>query len=284
MNASMEGFSSSKVLFLAANPKNSSKLRLGEEVREIDEFRMRSNHREKFELISKWAVKPRDFHRHMLDIKPAIVHFSGHGTGEDGIVLEDDNGKVQLVPTHALNSLFQLFSNKGLHCVVLNACFSEVQATVINQHIPYVIGMSQGIEDKAAIAFSIGFYDALGAGESFDFAYDLGCAAIHMESLPDSSIPVLKKKIDSQTNSLLEKTNPSKQKSTGKHYRRLERERSSLQQTQDIYKRKLLSLQNARAIETEAAIKFKLDMQIVETEKEISKLDSKVNLIEQQLK
>ncbi len=36
--------------------------------------------------------------------------------------------------------------------MVLNACYSEVQAAEINKHINYVIGIKQEITDKAAIA------------------------------------------------------------------------------------------------------------------------------------
>jgi hypothetical protein len=52
--------------------------------------------------------------------------------------------------------------------LILNACFSEVQADAISQHIKYVIGMNKAIGDTAAIEFSIGFYDALGAGETYE--------------------------------------------------------------------------------------------------------------------
>jgi hypothetical protein len=51
-----------KILILAANPKNTDRLRLDQEVREIDEGLRRSRHREQFELTSKWAVRLRDFY------------------------------------------------------------------------------------------------------------------------------------------------------------------------------------------------------------------------------
>jgi hypothetical protein len=184
-----------KVLILAANPTNSSKLRIGEEVREIDEGLKRARHRDQYELISKWAVRSRDFYRHILDVQPNIVHFSGHGTGEDGIVLEDEDGKTHLASTNALKTLFKLFGDKGLECVLLNACFSKVQAEAINQHIPYVIGMSKGIGDKAAISFAVAFYDALGAGETVEFAFNLACVAIQMASNTENPVPVLKKNL-----------------------------------------------------------------------------------------
>jgi hypothetical protein len=47
-----------------------------------------------------------------------------------------------------------------LNVFVLNACYSEIQANAIVQHIDYVIGMSQAIGDTAAIKFAMGFYDA----------------------------------------------------------------------------------------------------------------------------
>lgn len=182
-----------KILVLAANPKNSSELRLGEEVREIEEGLRLSRYRERFKLLSKWAVRARDFHRYMLDIQPQIVHFSGHGIGENGIALEDDVGKAQLVSTDALESLFKIFASKGVECVLLNACYSKVQAEAISKYIPYVIGMTKEIGDKAAITFAVAFYDALGAGETVEFAFELGRSAIQIAGIPENLTPVLKK-------------------------------------------------------------------------------------------
>ena len=104
----------------------------------------------------------------------------GHGTGSQGLVLEKDRGQEHLVSTQALSDLFRLFAEQ-VKCVVLNACYSQVQAEAISQHINYVIGMRQEIIDQAAIAFSVGFYDALGAGRDIPFAYNLGCNAIQLE-------------------------------------------------------------------------------------------------------
>ena len=181
-----------KILILAANPKNTDRLRLDQEVREIDEGLRRSRHREQFELISKWAVRLRDFYRYMLDIQPQIVHFSGHGGGESGIALEDEAGEVQLLPTEQLAGIFKLFASKGVECVLLNACYSQVQAEAIRQYIPYVIGMNQAIGDKAAINFAVTFYDVLGAGETVEFAFDLACT--QLIGLKEDETPVLKKK------------------------------------------------------------------------------------------
>jgi uncharacterized protein YjbI with pentapeptide repeats len=181
------------ILILAANPKTTSRLRLDEEVREIDSGLQRAKKRELFDLKQRWAVRVQDVYQSLLDFKPQIVHFSGHGTGDDGLVMEDETGKTQLVDTVALAKLFELFAS-NVECVVLNACYSEVQASAIAQHIPYVIGMNKKIGDKAAIKFATGFYSALGAGESVEFAYKLGCNVIQLDGIPEYLTPVLKKK------------------------------------------------------------------------------------------
>ena len=215
-----------KILILAANPKNTSQLRLNEEVREIEEALRRSQHRQQFELSAKWAVRDRDFYRSMLDTQPQIVHFSGHGEGssteveqagssaerkllpitetvsESGLLFEDETGQAKRVDSAALASLFKLFASKRLECVVLNACYSEGQAAAINQHIPYVIGMNKAIGDPAAIAFAIAFYDALAAGEAYEFAFELAKTALQLAGIPEQHTPVLRQNPDLQVKSL----------------------------------------------------------------------------------
>ncbi|WDD36273.1 CHAT domain-containing protein (plasmid) [Nostoc sp. UHCC 0926] len=180
------------ILVLASSPTNEARLRLDKEVREIDEGLRRSQHREKFTLQQRWAVRPDDLRRALLDFNPEIVHFCGHGSGDDGLVLENDAGKAQLVPTEALVNLFKRFATRGLECVVLNACYSEIQANAIAQHIDYVVGMNSKIGDDAAIKFAVGFYDELGAGWSYEDAYNGGCDAIALQGIPEENTPVFK--------------------------------------------------------------------------------------------
>ncbi len=182
---------SKTILLLAASPVDQAKLRLDVEAREIDEGLRRSEYRDQFQLKKQGAVRTDDLRRALLDTKPQILHFCGHGTGEDGLVFEDQQGKTQLVSTEALANLFELFAGE-IECVVLNACYSEVQAKAIVQHVGYVIGMNKAIGDKAAIKFSIGFYDALGGGRSVEDAYKFGCNAIQSEGIPEHLTPVLK--------------------------------------------------------------------------------------------
>ncbi|PPK18672.1 hypothetical protein CV015_01675, partial [Staphylococcus haemolyticus] len=86
-----------KILILAANPKQTSRLRLNEEVRDIKEGLRLSQQRDKFILQQEWAVRPRDVRRDVLDFRPNIIHFSGHGSGTTGLSFEDETGKEKLV-------------------------------------------------------------------------------------------------------------------------------------------------------------------------------------------
>jgi hypothetical protein len=174
-----------KILILAANPKDTMRLRLDEEVREIESGLQRAQKRESFEIKAQWATRIHDVRRAMLDFCPNIVHFCGHGKREAGIKFEDDLGESHVVSAEALAGFFKLFA-EDVQCVVLNACYSKVQAEAIAQHIPSVIGMSDEIGDKTAIEFAVAFYDALGAGRTVEFAYELACNAIQMAGIPSS--------------------------------------------------------------------------------------------------
>jgi hypothetical protein len=109
---------------VAANPKGTSSLRLQEEEREIKE-RLRLAGYGKVPINSTGATRPRDIQQAMLDFKPQIVHFSGHGAGQDGLVFEDAVGQEKLVSSEALANLFKLFS-KRVECILLNALLLRV--------------------------------------------------------------------------------------------------------------------------------------------------------------
>jgi retron-type reverse transcriptase len=182
-----------KILFLASNPVDTSQLQLEKEAHEITEVLLRAINREQFQLEQRWAIETDDLRRALLDIRPQIVHFGGHGLGKDGIVLQDGNGKSKLVSTEALAELFELCATH-VQCVILNACYSEVQATQIAQYVDYVIGMNQSIGDHAAIKFATGFYDALSAGRTIDVSFRFGCNAIRAENIPEYLTPKIHKK------------------------------------------------------------------------------------------
>lgn len=182
------------ILFLAADPTDASRLRLGEEFREIQEKLKLAKLRDRFQLeLPQLSVRPADISQALLDVQPEIVHFSGHGASTGALCFENELGQTHLVQPEALAALFEQFANH-VNCVLLNACYSETQAKAIAEHVEYVIGMGQAISDKAAIAFAIGFYQALGAGRTIEEAHRLGCVQIRLQGVPEHLTPVLVKK------------------------------------------------------------------------------------------
>lgn len=178
-----------KVLVVFANPHHTDTLRLGTEDRAIHESIRLSRYRENIELTVRHATTINDLRRLLLDEKFQIVHISGHGT-DRGLILENESGGIFVVSQQALANLFRQFRS-SLKCVILNACYSILQGQLISLGVPYTIAMEGPINDRAAIEFSRGFYDAIGAGKRFPFAYEHGCYAANL-SIPNARFaPVL---------------------------------------------------------------------------------------------
>lgn len=96
-----------KILIFATNPNDTTHLRLGEEVRDISNGLEQASHRDESEIAQRWAVRPRDLQRAMLDETPQIVYLSGHGAGEAGLYFEDNVGNARLVTGAVLTGLFR---------------------------------------------------------------------------------------------------------------------------------------------------------------------------------
>ncbi len=183
----------SSILLLAADPSDLARLRLAAEFREIQEKLRLAAYRDRFPLHQRMALRPADLSQALLDLQPEIVHFSGHGNGAEGLYLEDDRGQGKLVTGEALGALFRTFADRT-RAVILNACFTEPQAEAIAEHIDFVIGTRREIGDDTAIAFSLGFYQALGAGRSIEDAFNLGRTQIQLQGLGEHLVPILLKK------------------------------------------------------------------------------------------
>jgi CHAT domain len=190
VNSSIEKSQTISILLLSADPTNASRLRIGEELREIQEKLQLARLRDKFIIDQRTSVRSTDLSQALLDVQPNIVHFSGHGESSGNLCFEDRSGRIHPISPDALAALFEQFTDQ-VSCVLLNSCYSEMQAVAIANHINYVIGMSHAIGDHAAIAFAVGFYQALGAGRIIEDAYKLGCAQIRLQNIPEHLTPVL---------------------------------------------------------------------------------------------
>ena len=181
-----------KVLILAANPPDTEALRIDHEVREIQKSIRSGRDRDNIEVSIHLAVGPADIIQALLDDEPKLVHFAGHGGGLDGsIAAENDYGLAHIIPVDGLVHLFRTFG-RSVHCVLVNACDTELLARDLSAVVPYAIGMRQSVRDKSSIRFSAGFYQALAAGKSIEEAFQLGVIMLKMTPIgSDARAPVL---------------------------------------------------------------------------------------------
>jgi hypothetical protein len=179
-----------KIVFLAADPSDQTRLMLGREIREIQEKLRMAMLRDKFELFEHFSVRIFDISQTLLDTRPQIVHFSGHGNSDGYLVFESENGYSHFVSPEALGDLFMNFFDE-VECVILNACYSDDQARAIAKYIKFVIGIPNLIQDDMAIAFSIGFYQALGAGKDYLESFKLGVSQMKLFGLSENFMPII---------------------------------------------------------------------------------------------
>jgi len=145
-----------KILIISANPTNTPRLRLDEEIREIQ-----SCCSNKFIVEIKLAVRVIDFQRALLTFKPNIVHFCGFSDGNNNVFFEDAvDGEKQLVPLKTLSYLLGLFK-EDIETVFFNTFLSEKEVEIISKNIPNVVFLKENKSDKEAIIFAKEFYKTL---------------------------------------------------------------------------------------------------------------------------
>lgn len=196
------------VLFLASNPIDQKQLRLDEEARSISEMIKKAKHRDSVKLESCWAVQPIDLLQALNDYNPAIVHFSGHGSDEDEIVFQTQDGKSKIVSKEALVQTM-MASCDGIRLVFFNTCHSKNQAEAISEFVEVTIGMNTSISDEAARIFSSQFYSSISFGNSVKKSFEQSKALLMMEGVTEENTPELfiKSGLDAETIILV---NPSK--------------------------------------------------------------------------
>lgn len=217
---------SPKVLFLGANGRDTTRLRLNAEVRDIRQELEAADASHAFQVMAELAVRPTDLQRLLLLHEPNVIHFSGHGlqpeggetgritaaeTGtsrefqadentsphpnaefDGGLLLEDDSGAAIAIRPDVFTTLLALVDHDvPLQCVVLNACFSAAQAKAIAEYVDCVVGTTRAIDDNTAIAFATAFYRAIARGKSVGKAFELGRNEIGLRGLSGQDVPQL---------------------------------------------------------------------------------------------
>jgi NTP pyrophosphatase (non-canonical NTP hydrolase) len=175
-----------RVLFVGACPREQDVVRVSEECRAIKEAVRLAKNRDMLQITQLDATTADDLRRELLNNAYEIVHLAGHGDPQS-FLLHGPNGQSPM----SLSSLRELIDRHStVRCVILNSCHSALSLT---EPIGLLtVGMDDSIVDDAAIEFSRGFYDAIGAGKNFEFAVEEGKTAARMKGVEAPPIVVIK--------------------------------------------------------------------------------------------
>jgi hypothetical protein len=164
------------ILIIQANPRGEVFLELKDEYLKIEQS-LREVGAPPHKIVWESGVRRRDLLPRLRQHRPDIVHFSGHGDPDNGeILFEDRNGETAAITPRDLTDVFrraEIDSTNRIKLVVLNSCFSKIQAEAVAKVIPVVIGTTTEIEDDSALRFSELFYAELGRGFSIQKAVDI---------------------------------------------------------------------------------------------------------------
>ncbi len=178
------------ILLFSANPSSSERLRVDREFRDIARALRAEEQSGAVKLMTRTAGRTEDLRDALLECQPNIVHFSGHGTASEEIILEESEGEARRVSKQSLAQLFGILKDR-IHVVLLNACHSKPLAEAIAEHVEFAVGMDSALTDKAAIDFSLAFYKAVAHEKPIRAAFELARNALDLKGSEDADVPAL---------------------------------------------------------------------------------------------
>lgn len=172
-----------RLLFIDSSPQNMQILAITQEIARMMDAIALSDIRRKFVMpftvdhnraFSRWGIS-------LHHCNPDILHFSGHGH-HTLYQLIDTNGEPIL--REAVVNLLGAYSSRNntgrLKMVVFNACFSNILADEMVQHVDIAIGMMGRIPDAMAMNFGEQIYAQIAQGITIQRAFDIALAQINI--------------------------------------------------------------------------------------------------------
>ncbi|MBB3236947.1 hypothetical protein FHS20_003844 [Phyllobacterium endophyticum] len=181
-----------RVLYLTTNPEmlSGGALRTDAEVRNVQNELRGTRYRDSVVVRHLPAATFEDMLNGMNDIRPHVVHFSGHGGGS-GILF--DNGSVALPAGVGIDysqlTRFLSATDEPPRLLVLNACDTLDGADELLSAVPVVVAMSDKITDTAAVVFATKFYSAIASAQSVGSALNQARAVLSVLASAEDHLP-----------------------------------------------------------------------------------------------
>lgn len=200
-----------RVLMLGASSEGD--LRVGREQKRIRAAVESALHRDQIELDARVAATTHDLLDGLSRFRPHVVHFSGH-SNEDLILFEDERDEPHegvVVNARVFAKAIQATDDPPL-LVLLNSCKSASQIdALVEQVVPFAIGMADEIGDADAINYAAQFYASVANGQSIQSAHLAGKVRLELDGLEGPELPTLAwaDDVDPATTMLVKPDDPS---------------------------------------------------------------------------
>jgi hypothetical protein len=172
-----------RLLITGASPADQVELGVVKELDGIEAALAEAKRRGRAEITRLDKLTPDELNRMLIEVKPQIFHFSGHGLWDERMGVGQlllDNGRGKSAELTAA-TLAMLLRSRGVALVVLNACetalggdtWGGLAQSLVLAGVPAVVAMQMAISDAAAATFAGTLYAALANNYTLEQAVTL---------------------------------------------------------------------------------------------------------------